>query len=351
MNDNIDGDPYEHYAEQFDPTWGDDSTHRGHKLRAKSTPKKSRSEVVAELAEPVGLEAGFVTTYQPARYEEEWLKSSLRMFYEEHLIRDVLGQVKGGKEASVYRCAADHGADRILAAARGTDKHDGKAELLAAKVYRPRMFRNLRNDHVYRQGRTILTADGRPVKKTDHRIMRAIGKKTAFGAQVQHTSWLMHEYTTMERLYRAGAAVPLPIAFADNAILMGYYGDERRAAPTLNEVRLSAGEAAPLFREVLRNIELLLQHNLIHGDLSAYNILYWQGRVVIIDFPQITDLRSNSNADAILRRDITRVCEYFARQGVPSEPAAIMDDLWGRYGEMGAHAHVPADDEAGDLRD
>ena len=333
MNDDMDSDQYERYAEQFDPAWGDELARPGHKLRAKTTPKKSRSQIVGELAEPVGLEAGFVTTYQPARYEEEWLKSSLRMFYEEHLIHDVLAQVKGGKEASVYRCAADHGADRILAATHGTNAHGGKSGLLAAKVYRPRMFRNLRNDHIYREGRAFLTADGRPVKKTDHRIMRAIGKKTAFGAQVQHTSWLMHEYTTMERLYRAGAAVPLPIAFAENAILMGYYGDERRAAPTLNEVRLTRSEAAPLFQEVLRNIELLLQHNLIHGDLSAYNILYWQGRVVIIDFPQITDLRSNSKADTILQRDIIRVCEYFARQGVPSEPAAIMSDLWGRYAE------------------
>jgi RIO kinase 1 len=343
MNDDTDIDPYAHYAEQFDPAWGDEPPRRGHKLRTKTAPKKSQSQIVSELAEPVGMEAGFVTTYQPARYEVEWLRSSLRAFYEEHLIRDVLGQVKGGKEASVYRCAADHGADRILAAALGEAARDGKPQLLAAKVYRPRMFRNLRNDYVYREGRTILTADGRPVKKTDHRIMRAIGKKTAFGAQVQHTSWLMHEYTTIERLYRAGAAVPLPIAFAENAILMGYYGDERRAAPTLNEVRLAPDAAAPLFEEVLRNIDLLLQHNLIHGDLSAYNILYWQGRVVLIDFPQVTDLRSNSKADAILQRDITRVCEYFARQGVRSDPAAIMDELWGRYGETAT--------EEGDLID
>jgi RIO kinase 1 len=61
--------------------------------------------------------------------------------------------------------------------------------------------------------------------------------------------------------------------------------------------------------------------------------LYWQGHVVIIDFPQITDLRSNSKADAILRRDITRVCEYFARQGVRSDPIAIMDELWSQYGQ------------------
>ncbi len=309
MIDDLDLDEYEHYAERFEP--------RETGRRRKPGKQKSQSQVVAELAEPTGLEAGFVTTYQPARYEKEWLLSSLRTFYDEHLITDVLAQVKGGKEASVYRCAAEPSTG---------------AAMLAAKVYRPRQFRNLRNDKVYREGRAILTADGRPVKKTDHRIMRAVGKKTAFGAQVQHTSWIMYEYTTMERLHQAGAAVPSVVAPAENAILMGYCGDERRAAPTLNEIGLVGKEAGALFQEVLRNIELMLQHNLIHGDLSAYNILYWEGRVVIIDFPQVTDLRTNGQADLILHRDIRRVCEYFAKQGVPCDPNAIMTQLWDQYG-------------------
>ena len=55
MNDDSDGDLYERYAEQFDPTWGDDSTQRGHKPRARTTPKKPQREIIAELAEPVGL--------------------------------------------------------------------------------------------------------------------------------------------------------------------------------------------------------------------------------------------------------------------------------------------------------
>jgi RIO kinase 1 len=318
-DDGANSDRYERYAEQFDPSWSDRPARRGRKPQAQPTARKSQNQIVAELAEPSGLEAGFVTTYKPARYEAEWLLSSLRTFYDEHLISDVLAQVKGGKEASVYRCAAD--------ATTGS-------ALLAAKVYRPRMFRNLRNDKVYRDGRAILTADGRPVKKTDHRIMRAVGKKTAFGAQVQHTSWVMYEYTTMERLHRAGAAVPRPYAAGENAILMDYYGDERRAAPTLNEVGLARNQAGPLFQEVLRNIELMLQQGLIHGDLSAYNMLYWEGRIVIIDFPQITDIHTNRQAAFILRRDIARVCEYFAKHGVPCDPAAIMDDLWLRYGEV-----------------
>jgi RIO kinase 1 len=318
-DDESDGDAYNRYAEHYDPEWADRPARGGRKQQARAAPKRSQSQIVAELAEPTGLEAGFVTSYQPARYEAEWLLDSLRMFYEEQLITDVLGQVKGGKEASVYRCAA----------------HPTTGEtLLAAKVYRPRMFRNLRNDKMYREGRSILAADGRAIKKTDHRIMRAVGKKTAFGVQVQHTSWLMYEYTTMERLHQAGAAVPRPYAAGENAILMTYFRDERRAPPTLSEIHLPKDEAELLFQEVLRNIELLLEHGLIHGDLSAYNILYWQGAAVLIDFPQVSDISSNSKSDFILRRDINRVCEYFIRQGVRCDPAAITRDLWDRYGGL-----------------
>jgi RIO kinase 1 len=141
----------------------------------------------------------------------------------------------------------------------------------------------------------------------------------------------MYEYTTLERLYRAGAAVPQPIAASENAILMSYIGDAQMAAPTLNEVTLASNETEPLFQEVLRNIELMLQYDLIHGDLSAYNILYWQGKITLIDFPQVVNGRSNRKAHFILKRDIQRICEYFIRQGVRCNPPAMMNELWTRY--------------------
>ncbi len=319
----IESDPeeYDYYAERYDPGWDDDRPQRSGRKAGAAKPRKHAPDAaaVAKLAEPTGMEAGFTTTYVPARYEAIWLRESLHSFYAEELITDVQAMVKGGKEASVYRCAGNPTTGE---------------RLLAAKVYRPRQFRNLRNDKAYREGRAILTSDGRAAKKTDHRLMRAVGKKTAYGAQVSHTSWLMYEYTTMERLHTAGAAVPKPFAVAENAILMSYIGDELRGAPALNEIHLPKREAAALFDEVLRNIDLLLQHGQIHGDLSAYNLLYWQGRVMLIDFPQVTNLAGNTQAEHILRRDVTRVCEYFSRQGVRCDPSRIMSDLWGRYGDQ-----------------
>lgn len=279
-------------------------------------PKKSKTEILQQVVEATGLEAGFHPTYQPSKYEKVWLLSSLEEFYQEHIISDVLAVVKGGKEATVYRCQA---------------YPETGLDLVAAKVYRPRQFRSLRNDKMYREGRQILTGEGRAVKTSDHRIMRAIGKKTAFGEQVTHTSWLLYEYTTLEKLYKAGAAVPQPHAVSDNVILMAYRGDNNRAAPTLHETVLPKNEAKTFFEEVLRNIKLMLQHGLVHGDLSAYNILYWENQLTLIDFPQVTDIYSNPNAQPILERDVRRICEYFARYDVRSDWQALANELWAEY--------------------
>lgn len=317
ITDDFHIDKYEQYEEQFDPLKIDRQARRKRRPKANHRPKKPDDQIITEIADTVGLEGGFDTTYQPARYEAEWLLGSLRTFYDQELISDVLFQVKGGKEANVYCCKAGP-------AAMGQD-------LLAAKVYRPRRFRNLRNDAMYREGREILTPDGHAVKKNEYRVMRAVSKKSSFGEQVQHTSWLMHEYTTLERLHGAGAAVPVPVGSAENAILMGYVGDARQAAPTLHEINLDPAEVEMLFDEVFQNIELMLQHDMIHGDLSAYNILYAAGDVTVIDFPQVVNGKSNPRARFILERDIQRVCEYFVRQGMRIDPAAIADDLWRRY--------------------
>jgi len=304
------------YQEQFNPLRTDRQMRRRRKPQVRHVPKKSRAQIVAEIADTAGLEGGFNITYQPSRHEREWLLSSLRFFYDQSLITDVLALVKGGKEASVYCCRADP--------STGVD-------LLAVKVYRPQKFRTLRNDAMYRRGREILMPGGRPVGREAEHIARAIRNKTAYGAQAQHTSWLMYEYTTLERLHRAGGDVPQPIAASENAILMSYHGDEQMAAPTLNEISLEPDEAGPLFQAVMRNVELMLQHNLVHGDLSAYNVLYWGGEITVIDFPQVVNLHTNNDARSILARDIQRTCEYFARQGARRDPAVITDELWHRY--------------------
>lgn len=331
-----DFDKYEAYEEAFDPLHSDRKARKKRKPKQVPTPLRIKEKYVDEIADDAGVETGRINmTYHPAKHEAGWLYDSLREFFEQQIITDVLALVKGGKEASVYRCAAQESTGETF---------------LAAKVYRPQMFRALSNDAMYKQGRALLTADKHQVHANMDRVMRAVGKRTAFGRQVSHTSWLMHEYLTLDTLYASGGAVPKPVAVAENAILMTYIGDEASAAPTLNEVRLDRDEAPDLFKEVMRNIWLMLEQGWVHGDLSAYNILYWEGAITLIDFPQVTALHDNSQAHFILQRDVERVCEYFQRQGVRSDSGRIIADLWKRYGFMHrARMQDNSIDEHGDI--
>lgn len=307
---------YGDYAAHFDPDYADAWSDVPAKQRRRKQKKEQRDEVAALTDMAEGLEAGFEITYKPARHEAVWLLSSLQAFYDQALITDIQAQVKGGKEASVYRCAAHPTLD---------------VAHVAAKVYRPRKFRNLRNDKMYREGRQVLDINGRPVKEDDARAMRALEKGTAFGAQLSHTSWLMYEFNTLDRLHRAGGNVPKPLGSAENALLMAYVGDAQMAAPTLHSVTLEPGAARRLFATVVDNIELMLKHNMIHGDLSSYNILYWDDDVTLIDFPQVVNSRENTHALRILTRDVERVCDYFRVQGVACDARSLANDLWNKY--------------------
>jgi RIO kinase 1 len=257
----------------------------------------------------------FKFTYKAARFEEWWLLDSLVAFHDHKWITDVLKRVKGGKEASVYLCKPGVEVD---------------APLLAAKVYRPRSLRNLKNDQQYRVGRTDLDEDGTALwKEAD---INAIVKRTRYGEEVRHQSWIAYEFVTLETLYEAGADVPKPYAKEKNAILMEFVGDAGMAAPALSSVSLERDEAQILFERVIRNLDLMLSKDRIHGDLSAYNILYWDGEIKLIDFPQVVIPESNPSSWGIFQRDVTRICQYFSAQGLRIDPKKLAADLWTAHG-------------------
>ena len=59
---------------------------------------------------------------------------------------------------------------------------------------------------------------------------------------------------------------------------------------------------------------------MVHADLSAYNIIYWQEEAWIIDFPQAVAVPSNPHSIDLLMRDIGNVCKYFEKYGIISDP-------------------------------
>lgn len=224
-------------------------------------------------------------------------------FFQDEMIVGTPTVVKSGKEATVYCCDAHP---------RFGDR------LFAAKYYRPRAQRSFKNDGIYQQGRTTL----------DARADRAIAKRTETGIAMQFSQWIGAEFETLRRLHAAGADVPEPIAHAGSVILMEYFGERGRVAPQLQNVTLAAGEVAPLFNQVLDNLAIMLDQDRVHGDLSAYNVLYWEGKLQIIDFPQAVDPMDNTSAFALFARDLKRIHAYFLPYGVQCDTLGLAVRMW-----------------------
>lgn len=296
-------------------------SHRSQSKRSEIHKKqagiKSIERSSDELRDEFANEEVLNFTYHASMHEYEWLLDSLGSFYNSQWIEDILRLLKGGKEASVYQC-------------RANEAINSNQEYIAAKVYRPRRFRNLRNDHIYREGRARLDQDGHVIH--DDRMNHAMNKRTEFGRKLMHTSWIEHEFQTMQIFYQAGVDIPQPYARGNNAILMEYIGWQDIPAPTLNSINLGKVEAQSIFDQVIKNVNIMLSVKRVHGDLSAFNILYYDGKIKLIDFPQSINPLQNRNSYLIFRRDIYQVCRYFIRQGVEIQPDALAHDLWISHG-------------------
>lgn len=260
-------------------------------------------------------EPSFRPPFLARRRDAPWILSSLMPLYDQKLITDIVHEVSSGKEATVFCCVA-HPQTGL--------------EFLAAKIYRPRMFRALRNDAVYRYSRIQRDEQGQ-AQHGNNRRGSAATRKTERGRTAQVASWIDYEFQTQRMLHNHGADVPKPLAHVGNTILMEYIGAAGDPAPRLSDVVLEKEEAQPLFDCIVRNIELALNHGRIHGDLSAHNVLYWEGKATLIDFAQAVDPYHNSDVFSLFLRDIERTCQYFSQYGMTCDAHTLAREIWTRH--------------------
>ncbi len=225
-----------------------------------------------------------------------------------------LGVVKTGKEASLFlieRAIPDAPADV-----------PGNAVLLAAKRYRSSEHSDFHRSAIYTEGRGTRRS----------RDVRAVAKGTSFGRSVARVQWASAEFDALSRLTELGASVPYPVQVHETEVLMEFIGDGRVAAPRLAQVRAGADELRDLFQQVAEFMHVLARAGLAHGDLSPYNLLVHQGRVVAIDLPQVVDLVSNPQGFDLLHRDCVNVCDWFTRQRLECDAEELFGELVGEVG-------------------
>ena len=211
-----------------------------------------------------------------------------------------LGIVKTGKEADVML---------LRRGVPGT----GRECLLAAKRYRSSEHRMFHRDAGYLEGRRV----------RESRTNRAMGKRTGFGREVIAGQWAAAEFGALYLLWQAGQQlgvriVPYPVQILGTELLLEFLGtDEGEAAPRLAQLRPGPDELADLWSQLVTALTVLARCQIAHGDLSAYNILVHDGRLVLIDLPQVVDVVSNPHGARFVHRDVLNVGTWFAARGLP----------------------------------
>jgi len=231
--------------------------------------------------------------------------------YPHWLVRDLAavdierGVLKTGKEADVFL---------VERGVPGTDR----SCLLAAKRYRDAEHRLFRRDAGYLEGRRV----------RESRQMRAMANRSAFGMKVIAGQWAVAEFNALRQLWQLGAAVPYPVQILGTEVLLEFIGDpDGTAAPRLAQVRAGDGDLADLWRQLTDALVLLARCGYAHGDLSPYNILVHDGRLVLIDLPQIVDVVSNPQGGDYLDRDARNVTTWFVARGLRGADGDALAEL------------------------
>ncbi|MDI6805832.1 MAG: serine protein kinase RIO, partial [Candidatus Bathyarchaeia archaeon] len=234
--------------------------------------------------------------------EEVFDRSTLMVIYDflnKGTIDEIHGVVKAGKESRVYW---------------GKDREGNE---LAIKIY-------LTISAEFRKG-MLKYIEGDPRFKGVRHDTRSL-----------IFAWAQKEFKNLELATAAKVRVPKPIAVKNNVLIMEFIGENGVSALSMKEQTPKNPEKT--YHMLLTYLERLYNKaELVHGDLSEYNIMIWKGRPVIFDMSQAVPL-SHPMADFLLNRDLANLNRFFGRLGVNVLP---LEECYRRVTKSGKTKRIP----------
>ena len=226
-----------------------------------------------------------------ATMEEVFDQATLMVIYHflsSGVLDEVHGVINAGKEARVYWGKNKGGKELAV-----------KIYLTASAEFKKGMLKYIEGDYRFKS-----------VKRDTRSLI---------------STWAQKEFRNLEQATRAKVRVPLPVAVRNNVLVMEFIGNDGIRAASIKEKPPENPEK--VYRELLASIKRLFSKaDLIHGDLSEYNIMIWNGRTVIFDMAQAVP-KSHPLAESLLRRDLANINRFFSRLGVRVLPT---DEAYGQ---------------------
>ena len=217
-----------------------------------------------------------------------------------------LGVLKTGKEADVFLLE------------RAVPDDPAQHSVLAAKRYRTEQHRSFHRSGSYTEGRRTRRS----------RDARAIANKTSYGREAAAGQWAYAEFDALSRLWSAGVPVPYPVQVDGTELLMELVtAGDGRPAPRLAQARATRQVVQGWWDQLVDAMHTLARAGITHGDLSAYNLLVADERLVLIDLPQVVDLVGNPQGLDFLARDCHNVCRWFTARGVAADEHVLFGEL------------------------
>ncbi len=215
-----------------------------------------------------------------ATIEEVFDQATLMVIYQflnSGVLYEVHGVVNAGKEARIYWGKNKEGKDLAV-----------KIYLTASAEFKKGMLKYIEGDYRFKG-----------IKRDTRSLI---------------FTWAQKEFRNLEQASRAKVRVPKPVAVKNNVLIMEFIGKNGVNAASLKEQ--SPSDPEKVYEILLTYMEKLYRKaDLVHGDLSEYNIMMWKGKPVIFDVAQAVPT-SHPMAEFFLRRDLTNVNRFFKRLGV-----------------------------------
>lgn len=228
--------------------------------------------------------------------EEVFDRSTLMVIYgflNKGTIDEIHGAVKAGKESRIYWGKNREGKELAI-----------KIYLVLSSEFKKGMLKYIEGDPRFKG-----------VKRDTRSLMFA---------------WALKEFKNLELARLARVRVPKPIAVKNNVLIMEFIGENGETAPSMKE--MAPENPDKTYKMLLGYLEKLYRKaELVHGDLSEYNIMIWRGKTVLFDMAQAVPI-VHPMAEFFLRRDLTNLSNYFRKLGVE---VSSVDELYRRVVGLG----------------